>query len=156
MNGEPSLAAKLRQFEAFVAGVKNPDERAAADALLDMVRRRIRDTEQADPPEEFRFSMQDRWSGQLFMALLRRYGLKPYRYRGQRRTTIMARVSRRFVHETLWPEFLELSSLLSSHLEVVAQRIIGETVWNDASEAEVRTTPPQLPAPEWGGAPPAS
>jgi hypothetical protein len=154
MNGEQSLAAKLRQFEAFVAGVKNPDERATADALLELVRKRLRETEQAEPPQEFRFSMQDRWSTQLFIALLRRYGLQPYRHRGQRRTTVMARVTRRFVKETLWPEFTELSALLASHLEAVAQRVIGEAVWKDSSEAEVRPALPQLPAPEWGGGAP--
>ena len=34
-----------------------------------------------------------------FVALLRRYGIQPYRYRGQRRTTVMARLSRPFVNE---------------------------------------------------------
>jgi hypothetical protein len=151
MTGEPSLAEKLRQIEAFFAGVINPQDKAAADTILELVRKRLREVEKTEAPEEFRFSMPDRWSGLLFMALLRRYGIQPYRYRGQRRTTVMARVSRRFVNETLWPEYLDLSRLLSSHLEIVAQRIITEAVWRDNSEAEVRAAPPQLPAPEWGG-----
>ena len=53
----------------------------------------------------FRFTLADTWSRKLFLSLLRRYDLKPYRYRGQRRTTVMVKVPKPFVHETLWPEF---------------------------------------------------
>ncbi len=151
MSADPSLAEKLHQFEAFIAGVSDPREKAAAETLLAAVRQRLRDTEKSEPPEEFRFSMTDPWSGRLFVALLRRYGIVPYRYRGQRHTTVMARLTRRFVNETLWPEFLELSRILSAHLELVAQRVIKEAVWNDSSEAEIRPALPQLPAPERGG-----
>jgi hypothetical protein len=38
---------------------------------------------------EFRFSLADQWSRHLLVALLRRYGIKPYRYSRQRRTTVM-------------------------------------------------------------------
>jgi hypothetical protein len=148
------LAAKLRQFEALMAGVKDPGDRAAADALAEMVRRRLREAELTDPPEEYRFSMPDRWSVSLFMALLRRYEIKPYRYRGQRHTTVMARVTRRFVNETLWPEYKELSAILSSHLETVAQRVIKQVVCSDNSEMEVRPGQPHLPAPESDRLPP--
>jgi hypothetical protein len=49
-----------------------------------------------EPPIEFRFILTDQWSRHLFVALMRRYGIHPYRYRGQRRTTVMARLSRLF------------------------------------------------------------
>lgn len=39
----------------------------------------------------------------LFLALLHRYDIKPYRYYRQRYTTVMAKISRGFVDETLWP-----------------------------------------------------
>jgi len=45
-----------------------------------------------DPPIDYRFSMTDMWSRKVFLALLRRYGIQPYRYRGQRYTTVVARV----------------------------------------------------------------
>jgi hypothetical protein len=50
-----------------------------------------------DPPVEYKFTLGDGWSRKLFMALALRYGLKPFRYRGQRYTTVMLRVSKRFV-----------------------------------------------------------
>ncbi len=48
--------------------------------------------------------MPDMWPRRVFVALLRRYGIRPYRYRRQRYTTVMAKVSQRFVDDTLWPQ----------------------------------------------------
>jgi hypothetical protein len=52
-----------------------------------------------DPPVEYKFTFRDMWSHKVFMTLLRRYGLKPYRYHGQRYTTVMVQVPKRFVDE---------------------------------------------------------
>jgi len=76
-------------------------------------------------------------SRKLFIALLRRYELKPYRYRRQRRNTVMVRVPRSFVDQTLWPEFLELSRVLEAYLDEVTRRVIAEAVHDDDTDEEV-------------------
>jgi hypothetical protein len=81
----------------------------------------------------------DGWAKSLFIALLRRYGLKPYRYPGQRRNTVMVRVTATFVNETLWPEFQEFYKSLRAHLEEVTNRVIAEAICKDASDVEVRS-----------------
>jgi tRNA nucleotidyltransferase (CCA-adding enzyme) len=78
------------------------------------------------------------WSKKLFLALLRRYGIEPYRYRRQKHTTIMARVPVSFVNDTLWPEFQELNQTLRSYLDEVTNRVITTGIYADSSEAEVR------------------
>jgi hypothetical protein len=78
------------------------------------------------------------------MALCRRYGIELYRYRGQRRTTVVARVSRRFVNETLWPEFEQLSAVLRKHLDEVTERIIAAAIHEDTSEAVETASPAEL------------
>jgi hypothetical protein len=133
MNDEQSLIDKLRQVEAMFAGAAEAGP-GAADALARIIER-LRADEKIDPPQEYRFGMADRWSALLFMALLRRYGIKPYRYRGQRHTTVMARVTKRFVDDTLWPEFMELSRTLDRFLDEVTRRVIA------------RADPPRLSAP---------
>ena len=94
-----------------------------------------------EPPAEFKFSLTDDWSRQLFTALLRRYGLQPYRYRGQRYTTVMVRVSKSFVDKTLWPEYLELSKQLRAYLHDITQKVIREAIFEDSSEAVERMAP---------------
>ena len=89
----------------------------------------------ADPPVEYRFSLENAWSRRLFVALLRRYGLRPYRYHRQRANTVMVRIPRSF-ERTLWPEFVALDEALREHLDAVAQRVISEAIAGDTSEAE--------------------
>jgi hypothetical protein len=82
--------------------------------------------------------MPDQWQRRLFSALCRRYGLEPYRYKGQRHTTVMVRAPQRFVDLTLWPEYLELQAALHSWLNEATERIIREEVYGEASEAPER------------------
>ncbi len=130
--------AKLRRIEALHARPGSEGERLAAERARQRILERLRQLEASEPPVEFRFSLQDQWSRHLFMALLRRYGITPYRYRGQRRTTVMARLSRPFVNETLWPEFLELQQTLSTYFDTLTDRVIEQALEVKASEAEER------------------
>lgn len=91
--------------------------------------------------------MADPWARKLFLALLRRYELRPYRYPRQRYTTVMVRVPRRFVDETLWPEYLALSESLRSYLNDVTERVISEAVHKDHSEAAETPEPAGLVGP---------
>jgi len=130
------LADKLRKLEALFARPGTDGERAAAASALERLRARLRRLEQSQPPKEYRFSLPDTWSRALFVALARRYGLRPYRLRGQRRTTVMLRTSASFVDETFWPEFQELQAELRRHLEEVTLRIIRQAVHADTDDVD--------------------
>ena len=80
--------------------------------------------------------MPDQWSRHLFLALCRRYGLKPYRYPRQRRNTVMLRAPKGFIDQVLWPEFGELDRDLRAYLQDVTLRVIRDEVFADASEAQ--------------------
>ena len=49
---------------------------------------RLGEAERQEKSTEFRFTLADEWSRRLFASLCRRYGLDPYRYKGQRHTTV--------------------------------------------------------------------
>ncbi len=104
---------------------------------MERIRLRLKEAEKTDPPVEYKFRLSDLWARRLFVALLRRYGIQPYRYHKQRYTTVMARVPKSFVEDTLWPEFTELNKMLKSYLEESTERVISQAVWADSSEAEV-------------------
>ena len=143
MTEEQRLIEKLQRIEALFAGAATPGEREAATQTRDRIRSRLQAQAQVDPPIEFSFKLRDRWSHKLLTALLRRYQIRPYRYRGQRYTTIMARVPRRFVNEVLWPEFEELNQTLVTFLNEVTDRVIAQGI--DADTAEVEVAPDQIP-----------
>lgn len=145
---EQQLIETLVRLEALWAGTPLAGEQVAAAEAQERILRRLRELQREDPPVEFKFSLLDVWSRKLFLALLRRYGLSPYRYSGQRHTTVMARVSKRFVDETLWPEFQELDAMLRKYLEEVTNKVICQTFHQDSSEAAEVKAQRQLEAKE--------
>jgi hypothetical protein len=145
MSGDARLREKLRKIEALFTGAGTEGERLAAEAALARVRARLAEIERSEKPTEFQFSVPDTWSRHLFLALCRRYGISPYRYPRQRRSTVVLRAPRRFVEDVLWPEFRELDAELRAYLQEVTLRLIREEVYADTSEAPEVSEPPALP-----------
>ena len=136
MSAETQLREKLRKIEALFAGAGTAGERLAAGAALERVKAGLAELGQRDSAIEVQYSMPDQWSRQLFMALCRRYGLRPYRYRRQRHNTVMLRVPQGFSESVLWPEFAQLNKALRTYLNEVTLRVIHEEIHSDASEAQ--------------------
>lgn len=135
---EQQLRDKLRKITALFEGAATSGEREAAAAAMERLGQALNAAVKTQPIPETKFSMADQWQRRLFTALCRRYGLEPYRYKGQRHTTVMVRAPRSFVDHTLWPEYLELQEALHSYLNEATGRIIREEVYRDAGEAAER------------------
>ena len=135
---EQDLLDKLGKIERLYAGAATHGEKEAAAEAIARIKRRLGETARIERPIEYKFTLTDGWSKKLFIALLRRYSLKPYRSARQRRTTVMVRVPRTFVDQTLWPEFIELSEVLKTYLDDVTQRVIARAIHADEGEEEIR------------------
>jgi hypothetical protein len=144
MTPHSQLRDKLRKIEALFSGGATAGERGAAEAALERVRAKLAQLERQDRPIEMQFSIADPWSRHLFLALCRRYGINPYRYHRQRRTTVMVRAPRRFIEEVLWREFADLNTDLQAYLHEVTLKIIREEIHGDTSDAQ--EVPEALPA----------
>lgn len=138
LDEEQQLIAKLRKIEALFARPGSDGERRAAENASERIRARLAALEGIEPAVEYRFSLPDTWSRSLFIALLRRHGLTPYRYNGQRRTTVMVRVAKTFVDTTLWPEFEQFQAVLHDHFTAVTRRVISQALGEANGEVEVR------------------
>lgn len=141
---ESALLEKLRKVEALFAGATTVGERQAAQAAIDRITARLREMRGREPDEEFRCRIADPWSQRLFSALCRRYGLRPFRYRGQHRTTLMVRTPRSFMDGTLWPEYEQLAKELQNYLAEVTDRVIRQAIHGDVREAEEVEEPRRL------------
>jgi hypothetical protein len=133
---EHELREKLRKIASLFEGAATAGERDAAAAALDRVRAALRAAESVERPIEMIFRLPDRWSRKLFLALCRRYGLRPYRYPRQRYSTVVVRAPESFINRTLWPEYQEISQALEEYLNEATERIIRDEVFGDAGEAE--------------------
>ncbi len=142
---EAEVRAKLRKIEVLFAPAGTEGERLAAEAAAERIRARLGEFQKSAGPIEMKFSLTDVWSRQLFVALSRRYGLKPYRYPRQRRTTVMLKAPEQFISGTLWPEFQELNQVLGDYLSQITERIIREEVFSQTSEAEEVAEPKGIP-----------
>ena len=138
MTTEPQLREKLRKITALFEDAATVGERQAAAAAMERIRNALEAAVKTQPLPETRVSLADQWQRRLFLALCRRYGLSPYRYKGQRHTTVVVRAPRSFVDQTLWPEYLALAEALCSYLNEATERIIREEVYKDADEATER------------------
>jgi hypothetical protein len=144
MTPEQTLREKLRKIEALFAGAATDGEKAAASAAAERIRERLGRTSGREKSVEMRFSIPDAWSRQLFMALSRRYGLRPFRHRGMHRQTIVIEVPKSFVEQVLWPEFQELNAALVAYLAELTEKVIREEVHGETGEAEEVDEPARI------------
>ena len=136
MTPERMLREKLRKIEALFAGATTEGEKVAAGAAADRIRERLGRAAGEEGEVEMKFSISDAWSRQLFVALCRRYGLRPFRYRRMHRQSIIIMAPESFVERVLWPEFEELSAVLTAYLSEITERIIREEVHGETGDAD--------------------
>jgi hypothetical protein len=133
---ENSLREKLRKIEAPFARAATSGEKAAADAAADRIRRQFETASKTEPCQEHKLSMPDPWSRQLFMALSRRYGVRPFRDSRIHRQPVLINAPASFVRDVLRREFEELSDALTRHLLEITEKIIREEVHAATGDAE--------------------
>jgi len=91
-----------------------------AKSRLDKRRKEEQKLEEA----EYSLYTQDSWHKKLLLAICRKYGIQPYRYKRQKYTTVMIKIDETFLNNVLWPEYLEYSR----HLEVLVEEITDNLI----------------------------
>ena len=133
MFDEAALLEKLRKIEALHAGAATEGERAAAAQAAQRITERLAQTRAAEPDVIRQYSIHDTASRRLFIALCRRYGLRPYRYPRQHRSTLCVRAPESF-HLKLWDHYCAADDVLRKHMEEVTDHVIRTAVYDDPSE----------------------
>lgn len=128
MTTESQLREKLRKIEALFSGTNHFGEKDAANEAKKKIMERLKAIKKHEKSIEIRAPIPDRWSRQLFVALCRRYNLKPYRYARQRTTSVMVKAPKTFIDDVLWPEFQALNGALTEYLSAATETIIREEI----------------------------
>jgi hypothetical protein len=144
MTPEQSLRDKLRKIEALFAGARTEGEKNAADAAAERIRQRLGEVAGREKTIEVKFSIPDTWSRQLFVALCRRYGLRPFRYRRMHRQTIIVRAPKSFLEGVLRAEFKELDAALIAYLAEITERVIREEVHGETTDVDEIDEPTRI------------
>ena len=133
---EETLRQKLAKVEELFRQAGSPGERAAAEAAIGRLHARLDKSGKDQEPEvELKFSLPDRWSMGLFIAICRKHGVRPYRYARQRRTTIMARARPGDFKRVVWGEFCQLHDELERYFEEVSDQLITRAMGSDGSDS---------------------
>jgi hypothetical protein len=82
MLSDDQLRAKLRKIEALYAGARTSGAKSAGGAASDRISLKFENASKDERAEEFKLPIPGPWALQLFIALCRRYGIKPLRYPG--------------------------------------------------------------------------
>jgi hypothetical protein len=120
MNTEAVLIDSFRAIERKHAGLQS----ATGDEARDCIRARLQESANAPDIQEFQCTLKNDWEGFVLHALLKRYGIPPYRYRKQRKSTVLVRVSKRFMNELLWPIFQEVSAVLYARFNEILTTLL--------------------------------
>ena len=120
MSEDGDLRAKLAKLEALFRRAGSPGEKSAGGAAIERLQGRLAGSgDKREPEVELQHSLPDVWSAELFRAVCRKHGVRPYRYRRQRRTTVMVRAREREFDREAWPECRRLHDELADYFKDV-------------------------------------
>jgi hypothetical protein len=136
MQEAENIRDRLAKLEALFARGSTAGERAAAGVAMERLQARI-DRGGEEPREreiEVQYSLPDVWAVQLFVALCRKHGVKPYRYPRQRRTTVMVRVRKSAFEQKVMAEFEKLHGELMSYFGEMVNHLVDDVMKADGDD----------------------
>ena len=126
------IRERLTKLEALFARGATEGERAAAGAALERMQARLEKEGEAET--EVQYSLPDVWSVRLFVAICRKHGVQPFRYRRQRRTTVMVRIRKSEFERTVAAEFRALHQELTSYFAEMVDHLISDVMKSDGDD----------------------
>jgi len=120
------LLERIKKIEALIKGATTAGEKNAAISAKDRLLKKQPNLEINQNLEEYSLYTSDSWHKKLLIAICRKYGVVPYRYKRQKYTTVMVRINQDFLNKVLWPEYLEYSKHLEKLVEEITDNLISQ------------------------------
>ena len=120
------LLERIKKIEALIKGATTAGEKNAAISAKDRLLKKQPNLEIHQNLEEYSLYTSDSWHKKLLIAICRKYGVVPYRYKRQKYTTVMVRINQDFLNKVLWPEYLEYSKHLEKLVEEITDNLISQ------------------------------
>lgn len=120
---EQELIGSFHSIENKYAAVSGQGE-ITADEAKERIIVRLRESASAPDVLELQCNMKNDWETFVFHALLKRYSIKPYRYRKQRKSTILVRASKELMDTLVWPIFMDLTAELHARFTAVTTALL--------------------------------
>lgn len=121
-----SLLEKIRKIEALIDGASSLGEKTSAILAKARILDKYPHLEIHKDPREYSLRTDGEWNKKLLLAICRKYGVKPYRYKRQKYTTVMVNINENFLNEVLWKEYSEYSIHLNKLVEEITDNLISK------------------------------
>lgn len=118
------LLERIKKIEALILGAGTEGEKNAALSAKDRILKKYPALEIHKNPKEYSLYTSSEWNKRLLLAICRKYGVKPYRYKRQKYTTVMVNINEEFLNKVLWKEFQEYSK----HLDQLVSEITNDLI----------------------------
>jgi len=119
-----NLLDRIKKIESLIIGAKTDGEKSAAISAKGRLLKKYPELEINKDPKEYRLYTNDNWHKRLLLAICRKYGVRPYRYKRQKYTTVMVNMNEEFLNKILWKEYLEYAG----HLEKLVKEITDDLI----------------------------
>ena len=134
-----NIVERMNKIEALIERAGTEGERQSAILAKERLLKH-----KSEEEIEYTIHTNDMWHKKLFNALCHKHNLKPYRYYRQKYTTVMVMISKTYLDETLWPEYLQFSKLLQELVDDITLEVITKIHKNEdeiviQGEIEVKT-----------------
>jgi len=123
---------KLRKIERLIQRTSSEGERHAAERAKNRLQGRI-----SDIAIEYTIRSCSPWQKRLFVAVCNKYGYKTYRYRRQKYTTTMIKISKLEMDTVIWPEHQRYSNLLNEMITEITDDLIDKVYRGEQDEAVI-------------------
>ncbi len=120
------LLERIKKIEVLINGATTAGEQTAAISAKDRLLKKHPTLEIDKDVHEYKLFTSDSWHKKLLLAICRKYGVLPYRYKRQKYTTVMVKINGTFLNDILWPEYLEYSDHLEKLVEEVTDGLINK------------------------------
>jgi len=121
-----SLLEKIRKIEALIDGASSVGEKQAAVSAKERILNKYPHLEIHRDAKEYSLRTDGEWDKKLLLAICHKYGVKPYRYKRQKYTTVMVNINEKFLNEVLWKEYTEYSIHLSKLVGEITDNLISK------------------------------
>lgn len=128
------LFEKIRKIEALIESSKNGGERLSAELAKNRILER-QQQEIADKLIKYKVILDNPWKKKLLIALCNKHQIRPYRYKGQKSTTVRFQAILSFVDTILLPEYKKYEGLLEGLVQDIITDLINQI--HEVKEDEV-------------------
>lgn len=120
------LLERIKKIEALIVGAQTEGEKNAAISAKDRILKTYPELKIDANKFEFTLHTPDNWHKKLLLSICRKYGLRPYRYKRQKYTTVMLNVNADFLNKIVWKEYLEYSDHLENLIGTITDELIDK------------------------------